>query len=162
MKAPPFSSLYAEYAYPIRTLIAAVAALVAARLLALPESYWAAISALIVVQPDFRASLKVSWHRLIGTAIGAGIGAFFGTFLGRGVPLYALGLFLVGFLSTSLRLGQPANRFAAIAFSIVVLVVRAEPAWQIAVHRFIEVSIGILSGLCLSALLPEPRPDRAG
>jgi uncharacterized membrane protein YgaE (UPF0421/DUF939 family) len=137
--------------------LAAIAALLAARLLTLPESYWAAITALIVVQPDFRATLRISWQRLIGTAIGAGVGAVFASLFGRLVPIYALGLLVVGLVSTVLRLGRPANRFAGIAFSIVFLVVKVEPAWQIAVHRFIEVSIGILSGLVLSAIWPEPK-----
>lgn len=157
MKASKFASLHFQFSYPIRTTLAALVALMAARLLTLPESYWAAITALIVVQPDFRATLKISSQRLVGTAIGAGVGALFATFLGRSVPLYGLGLLAVGFVATACRLGRPANRFAAIAFSIVVLVVKAEPAWQIAVHRFIEVSIGILSGLVLSALWPEPK-----
>lgn len=157
MKASKLSSLHFQYSYPIRTTLAAVVGLLAAHLLTLPESYWAAITALIVVQPDFRATLKISSQRLIGTAIGAGVGALFASLLGRGIPLYALGLLAVGFVASVFRLGQPANRFAAIAFSIVFLVVKTEPAWQIALHRFIEVSIGILSGLALSALWPEPR-----
>jgi uncharacterized membrane protein YgaE (UPF0421/DUF939 family) len=56
----------------------------------------------------------------------------------------------------ALRLDRPANRFAAIALAVVLLIPRPESAWIIALHRFIEVSAGILVGLLLSALWPEP------
>ena len=39
--------------------------------------------------------------------------------------------------------------------AIVLLVPRTGPAWQIALHRFVEVSIGIGVALILSVLWPE-------
>jgi hypothetical protein len=39
--------------------------------------------------------------------------------------------------------------------AIVMLVVRPEPAWVVAVHRFIEVSIGITVGLLITLVWPE-------
>ena len=68
-------------------------------------------------------------------------------------------VFAIGLLSLVLRLQRPGNRFATIAFSVVLLVVRAQPAWVVGLHRFIEVSVGILAGLLLSALWPEPQPN---
>ena len=50
-------------------------------------------------------------------------------------------------------------RWAAITTLIVMLVVRAEPAWVIAAHRFIEVSVGIAVGLMLMGLRPERQPE---
>jgi hypothetical protein len=58
-------------------------------------------------------------------------------------------------LSAALGLDRPANRFAAITLSIVLLIARPESAWIVALHRFIEVSAGIVAGLLLSALWPE-------
>ena len=141
--------------YPARTTIAAVVALLAARASGLPEVWWAPISALVVVQSDFGSSLTVSWHRLAGTALGAFVGALLAAHFGRSVIVFGLGVFGIGLLSAALRLERPANRFAAIAFSIVVLVARAESAWVVALHRFLEVSTGIVAGLLLSALWPE-------
>lgn len=146
--------------YPARSTIAAVAALVAARVLGFPEAYWAPISAVVVVQSDFGTSLTMSWHRLAGTAMGAVAGALMAAYMGRSVVTFGLGIFGVGLLSVVLRLERPANRFAAIAFSIVLLVVRPEPTWVIALHRFLEVSVGIVAGLLLSAVWPEPAPPR--
>ena len=147
--------------YPARTTIAAALALLAARALGLPEVWWAPISALVVVQSDFGSSLAISWRRLAGTALGAFVGALLVAHFGRSVIVFGLGVFGVGLLSAALRLERPANRFAAITLSIVVLVAGADPAWVIALHRFLEVSTGIVAGLLLSALWPEQPPGKA-
>lgn len=141
--------------YPLRTTIAAVLALLLARMLGMPEVHWAAISALVVVQSDFGSSLLMSWHRLAGTALGVSVGALLAQYVGRSVFVLGIGVLGVGLLSAALRLERPANRFAAIALSIVLLIGRAEPAWIVALHRFIEVSAGIVAGLLLSAVWPE-------
>ena len=52
-----------------RTTIAAVASLLVARLLRMPEGYWASITALIVMQSTFGAALSISAQRFIGTAV---------------------------------------------------------------------------------------------
>lgn len=139
-----------------RLTIAAVAALLAAKLLKLPESYWAPITAVVVVQSNFGISLADSWQRLAGTALGACCGALLAIICGTSALVYALGIFGVGAVGTLLRFKQPANRFAAITVTIVLLVSHGEAAWVIALHRFLEVSTGILAGLVLSALWPEP------
>src|ERR1700690_1108464 len=46
-----------------------------AQFLRLPESYWAPISAIIVMYSDVSKTVKASTYRLIGTAIGVTIGA---------------------------------------------------------------------------------------
>jgi len=146
--------------YPARTTLAAMLALCAARLLALPEVYWASISAVVVVQSDFGSSLAISWHRLVGTALGAFTGAFLAVQFGRSALVFGLGILGVGLVSVALRLGRPANRFAAIALCIVLLVARPQSAWVIALHRFLEVSVGIVAGLLLTALWPEKEAKR--
>jgi uncharacterized membrane protein YgaE (UPF0421/DUF939 family) len=61
----------------VETGIAGSIALYLARLLQLPQGYWATMSAFVVLQSDAPSTLSVSWDRLIGTAIGAVTGAFF-------------------------------------------------------------------------------------
>ena len=61
--------------HSVRTAIAMVSLLVA-RLFPLPETYWVAISTLIVTQSDLGAALPVSAQRFIGTAVGVIFGGF--------------------------------------------------------------------------------------
>lgn len=161
MNALQLPSLKKRLVYPAKTTIAAVLALIAAQGVGLPEAYWAPISALIVVQSDFGSSLAISWYRLAGTALGALVGALLAANFGRGVIVFGLGVFGIGLLSATLRLERPANRFAAIAFAIVLLIARPEPAWVVAFHRFLAVSLGIVVGLLLSALWPEKETSHA-
>jgi uncharacterized membrane protein YgaE (UPF0421/DUF939 family) len=159
-KTQRFASLKQSLVYPARTTIAAVLALLAARALGLREVWWSPISALVIVQSDFGSSLAISWQRLAGTALGASTGAPLAAYFRPGVLVFGLGVLGVGLLSAALRLERPANRFAAIALSIVMLVAGAEPAWVLALHRFFEVSAGIVAGLLLSALWPEQQTGR--
>jgi|SRR6266850_1025269 len=145
---------------PARTTMAAVLALVAARALGLREVWWAVMSALVVVRSDFGSSVTNSWHRLAGTALGALGGALLAAHFGPGVIVFALGVFGICLLSVALRLERPADRFAAVALSFVLLAARAGSAWVLALHRFLEVSTGIGAGLILSALWPEQQPRR--
>ena len=161
MNAQQIPLLKKRLVYPAKTTIVAVLALLCAQVVGLPEVYWAPISALIVVQSDFGSSLAMSWHRLAGTALGALVGGLLAANFGRGVIVFGLGVFGIGLLSAVLRLERPANRFAAITFAIVLLIARAKPAWVVALHRFLEVSVGIVVGLLLSALWPEKETSHA-
>jgi uncharacterized membrane protein YccC len=48
-----------------------------------PETYWAAIATLVVMQSTFGATLTLSIERIIATAVGASIGALEANFLGQ-------------------------------------------------------------------------------
>jgi uncharacterized membrane protein YgaE (UPF0421/DUF939 family) len=45
--------------------------------------------------------------------------------------------------------------YAIITLAIVVLIPRAAPAWITALHRFLEVSVGIVVALAIVALWPD-------
>ena len=64
-----------------------------------------------------------------------------------GVAILALGL-----VGAILLLDKSAYRFAGVTLSIVMLVERGRPPHLIAVHRFVEVSLGIAVALALAAL----------
>jgi uncharacterized membrane protein YccC len=104
-----------------RTALAAVVSLLAARLLKLPQAYWAPITAIVVIQSR------------LGTA----------------------GVFVLGLLSAALHIDRSAYRFAGITVTIVMLIPGGAPPWVIGLHRFTEVSVGILVGLLLTAVWPE-------
>ena len=61
----------------IKTAIAGVLAIYITSLFRLPEGYWAAFSALIVMQSNVGATLSASRTRLAGTAVGAVVGGAF-------------------------------------------------------------------------------------
>jgi len=138
-----------------RTGLAAAVALVAARLIGFPEAYWAPITTLIVVQPGFGAALTIAVHRFAGTALGAVSGALLASRFGQHAGVFGAGVFLLGLLCAALRLGQVAYRFAAITLAIVMLVAHRRGPWEVALHRFVEVSVGIAVGLLFTAIWPH-------
>jgi len=146
---------WTELVHSLRTTVAAVASLLMARLFKLPESYWAAITAMIVMQSTLGAALNISKQRLAGTALGATMGALLATFIGRNLTVYGMGILLCGVICAGLHMERNAYRYARITLTIVMLIAHAQPAWIIAIHRFIEISLGILVGLLLTAVWPE-------
>jgi uncharacterized membrane protein YgaE (UPF0421/DUF939 family) len=161
MKTQQLASLKKSLAHPARTMSAALLALLAARVVGLPEFYWAPISALIVMQSNLGASLASSWQLLAGTALGAFTGGLLAAHFGPSVIGFGLVVFGIGLLSAALRLEPSANRFAVITLAIVLFAGPATDAWVRALHRFAEFSTGIIVGLLISALWPEQQASRA-
>jgi uncharacterized membrane protein YgaE (UPF0421/DUF939 family) len=56
---------------------------------------------------------------------------------------------------------KSAYRYASITLAIIVLIPRANAAWIVALHRFFEVSVGIVVALVLAAVWPEHQPESA-
>jgi uncharacterized membrane protein YgaE (UPF0421/DUF939 family) len=163
MKTQQLAALKNSFVNPARTMIAAVVSLLAARVLGLPEVYWAPISTVIIMlQSNLNAALTVSWQRLIGTALGSAAGALMSACFGPNLVAYGAGIFSVGLLCAALRLDRAAYRFAAITLTVIMLVAHAEPAWEAAIHRFCEVSLGIVVGVIVVALWPEQQASHAG
>jgi uncharacterized membrane protein YgaE (UPF0421/DUF939 family) len=144
--------------HSIRTTIAAGVSLYVARLLRLPEAYWAPLTTIVVMQSTLGAALKPSWQRFIGTALGAVAGGLVASYVGSSAIVFIVGVFALGIICALLNLDRGAYRFASITLAIVVLVSRPTAAWMVALDRFIEVSIGIITGLLISAAWREPEP----
>jgi uncharacterized membrane protein YgaE (UPF0421/DUF939 family) len=135
--------------------VAATASVIIARLVQLPEAYWAAIATLVVMQSTLGATLTLSLDRIVATAVGASIGALEINYFGANLVAFALAIFLIGLLSIAFRLEKSAYHYASITLAIIVLIPRSAPAWTIALHRFLEVSVGIIVALAIVALWPE-------
>jgi uncharacterized membrane protein YccC len=147
-----------------RTAVVAIASLLAARLFRLPEAYWAPITTLMITQSSLGAAFSVSSQRFVGTLIGAAVGAIVASYFGAHVLVFATCVLILGPLCAALHLDVTAYRFGGVTLAIVLLVPRAGPAWQIAFHRFAEVSIGIVVALILAWVWPErelPTPQKA-
>jgi uncharacterized membrane protein YgaE (UPF0421/DUF939 family) len=138
-----------------RTAVAAVVSLLVARLFRLPEAYWAPITTIVIAQSSLGAALKVSWQRFIGTALGALVGAIVASHFAPHALLFGVSLFVLGLVCPLVLADRSGYRFGGIALAIVLLVPRVGPAWQIAFHRFAEVSIGIGVALIFALVWPE-------
>jgi Fusaric acid resistance protein family len=108
-----------------RTAIAAVVSLFVARWFGLSESYWAAITTLVVMQSTLGAALPASGQRLAGTALGATVGASGRHVLSR----QCFGLRRLHLI----RLERNAYRYAGITLAIIMLV-PGHSGWIVALH----------------------------
>jgi uncharacterized membrane protein YgaE (UPF0421/DUF939 family) len=138
-----------------RTAAAVLASLLIARLFRLPEAYWAPITTIVITQSSLGAALEVSWQRFVGTMVGAVLGAIVASYFGPRALVFAACIFILGILCAALHVDRSAYRFGGVTLVIVLLLPRAEPAWQVAFHRFAEVSIGIVTALIFATVWPE-------
>jgi uncharacterized membrane protein YgaE (UPF0421/DUF939 family) len=132
----------------LRVGLASVLSYLLAKGLRLPEFYWAPISTIVILLSTIDP-LTLAWQRFVGTAVGAALGALIATHFSANWMVYGAGIFVCGILSAMLHL-HSAYRFAAIALTIVLLVAHGRPAWTVALHRFVEVSLGIAVALLVS------------
>lgn len=135
-----------------RTAVGTVASLLLARSLKMPEFYWAPISTIVIILSTI-PPLTLAWQRFAGTALGALLGGFVASFFRPNWLVYGLGIFACGILSSMMRIAS-AFRFAAITLSIVLLIAHTRPPWIVAIHRFIEVSLGIAIALLVTLIWP--------
>jgi uncharacterized membrane protein YccC len=146
--------------HALRTALAAVLSYEIARFCHFPEAYWALISTLIAMQSTLGAALPISAQRFAGTAVGAAVGGFLTTWFPGNIWVFGVAVFLIGVLCAVWRVDRAAYRYAGITLAIVMLVARTSSGWLIAMHRFLEVSLGIAVGLAISAVWPERRSEQ--
>src|SRR4029077_15912238 len=85
--------------HAIRTAVAATAAVIIARLVQMPEAYWAAIVTLVAMQSTLGATLTLSLERIVATAVGASVGALEANYFAANLVAFALAIVFVGLLS---------------------------------------------------------------
>jgi uncharacterized membrane protein YgaE (UPF0421/DUF939 family) len=73
----------------------------------------------------------------------------------------AVAVFVLGFLCAAFRMEKSAYRYASVTLAIIMLIPRSNAAWIVAVHRFFEVSVGILVALAVTAVWSERQPKSA-
>ncbi|PYS54649.1 MAG: hypothetical protein DMF76_26745, partial [Acidobacteria bacterium] len=118
--------------HALRTAVAATLSVVIARLVGMPEAYWAAIATLVVMQSTLGATLTLSIERIVATAVGASVGAVESNYFGANLIAFAVAIFLLGILSFAFRLEKTAYRYASITLAIIVLIPRVNAAWNVA------------------------------
>jgi len=107
------------------------------------------------MQSTLGATLLISVERIAATALGALAGALLATWFTGNLAIFAGAVFLLGLLCVAFRMEKTAYRYASVTLAIIVLIPRSNAAWIVALHRFFEVSVGILVALVLAALWPE-------
>lgn len=144
--------------HAVKIGVAGVVSILAARLLKLPQGYWAAFSAFVVMGTDVGTTFAASRDRLIGTAIGAILGAVFVALLGDHLLWFGAAVAATVLICESLGLGQ-SYRLACVTVAIVMLINTAGSPWKSAAYRFVEVALGIVVALLISALPPKSVED---
>ena len=138
-----------------RTAVAAIASLLIARCCRLPETYWAPMTTLMVTQSSLRETVPISGERFIGTALGAIAGVIVASRYGSSFIMFGVSVLILGLLTSAPHLGRSAYRIAGITLAIVMLVPGTGSPRRVALHRFVEVCIGIGVALVLTVFWPE-------
>jgi uncharacterized membrane protein YgaE (UPF0421/DUF939 family) len=116
-----------------------------------PTGYWAAITCVVVMQSEVGATLIASRDRLIGTAVGALISWGALVVWHENLLMFGLATLVTVGICNSFNL-QSAGRLAGVTVAIVMLIPRPGSAWQAASTRFLEVSLGVVVALVVTAI----------
>lgn len=140
-----------DWRHALRLSIAVVVAFTISTAFHLPESFWAVMSALIVVRPTAGSTLGAGWDRVRGTMSGTVIGLA-GVWLhhaGLGTQSSTVGIIaIVAFLSAIV----PTMRAAPISALIILTSggIAGHSALDVAGLRAIEIAIGVVTGIVVS------------
>jgi len=122
-----------------------------AKLAGLQDGYWGSISAIIVLQSNVGSTVTASRDRLIGTLIGAAFGGAF-SLLDEGIWAYLIAV-IAAMVTCSLLGLKNSSRLAGVTVTIILLVHRTGSNWTLPLHRVLEVLLGIVVALAISALV---------
>lgn len=140
-----------DWRHGLRLAVAVVVSFSVSALLRLPESFWAVMSALIVVRPTAGATLGAGWDRVRGTMIGTvvGLGGVWLHHVGIGSSASTLAIIAVVAFASAV---VPAMRSAPISALIVLTSggISGHSALDVAWLRALEISIGVAIGLSVS------------
>jgi uncharacterized membrane protein YccC len=122
----------------------------------LHDGYWGAISAIIVLQSNFGATITASRDRILGTVIGAVFGFSFSLF--GALPWNYILAVIAAVVVCGLLGLRSSSRLAGVTITIVMLVQKTGSHWTVALDRVSEVFLGIVVALAIATLV---FPDRA-
>jgi uncharacterized membrane protein YccC len=140
-----------QVAYSAGVAAVAVFSYATARLLPLPEPYWAPIAAVVVLSPERGATRQAAGDRFLGTLIGSFTGWAGAAWWHEHLALYGLAVLVGVFVCGLLRL-ERAARICAVTTTVIILIPRALPPHLVAFHRFCEVSYGAACALLVTYL----------
>ncbi len=148
--------------YAVRVMVAGFLAYSVAISLALPQGFWAVITAIVVMQSTVGASLKAALDRLTGTLLGAAVGFcvsimhFQGYAAGIALALALLPVAYVASINPSFRVAPVTTAIMLIGTGNVSL----DPV-AAAVDRVLEIGVGSVIGLLVALVVLPARAQRA-
>jgi len=139
--------------FSLKAAMAAVAAVVCYKDFKLPGAGWAAISAVLVIQPKLHLSFKASSIRIIANLAGAFGGATLNAMIGHALPSLAIGVMLTGLVCYLLK----ADDAMRPAFAAVVIVTFTSEAskWDSSLDRVIAVIVGCFWAIAIGFLFDK-------
>ena len=139
--------------FSAKAAIAAVASVVIYNFSGLTGPGWAAISAVLVIQPNLHSSFKASLTRVIANLVGAFGGAALLVIIGHTLPALAIGILLTGLICHWLK----ADDAVRPAFAAVVIVIFSNESgkWDGPRDRVIAVIIGCACALAVGFLFDK-------
>jgi uncharacterized membrane protein YgaE (UPF0421/DUF939 family) len=140
--------------------LAAVLCVWLGNLIGLVHSYWAAVSAIVVMGLDSTLTVASCRDRILGTAIGAFLG-WITCYVWHGhYVVYGLAVAVCIFVCSAFAFDK-AGRLAAVTLSIIVLVSIDGGPGRAAIARFSEVGFGIVVALAVTMLVFPSRSEKA-
>jgi uncharacterized membrane protein YgaE (UPF0421/DUF939 family) len=140
--------------FSAKATVAAVIAALGYKLFDLPGAPWvAAVSAVLVTQPDLHSSFQASFMRVVANLAGAFGGAALLAATGQPITAMAIGVMLTGLLCYLLK-QDDALRPAFVAVIIVTLI-GANSRWQNSLDRVIAVIVGCVCALAVGFLFDK-------
>ncbi|MFL5260138.1 MAG: FUSC family protein [Hyphomicrobiales bacterium] len=144
----------------LRATIASFVSFLVAKLIGLPQGYWAVITALLIMQASLGGSIKAALDRLAGTLAGAAYGALVSMLIPHTGPIALAGaiaaavgpMALLGALETSFRV-------APVTALIVLLPTpgNTAPPLLYALDRVLEIGLGTIVGLTVALFILPAR-----
>lgn len=132
-----------QFRFALRFSLVLAAAVATERLLAIPNGYWAAMTALLLMRPDFHDTLWRSIGRLFGTLGGAVLATLITHFLTPGLPLLAALVAGAAVLAyATLRLNYAVFSLFLTAYVVFLLVLAGLAEAQVAAARIVATAIG--------------------
>jgi uncharacterized membrane protein YccC len=146
----------------VQTTVAACLAYATADLLALPQGFWAVMTAILVTQANVGASLGLAVDRLLGSLLGVLVGGGVALLLADSHALRYAGLAATILVLAFFAAQRPALRIACVTAAIVILGdPRLGTPIQSAGYRMIEVAIGAVVSILTTLVLFPSRAGRA-
>ncbi|WP_374545709.1 FUSC family protein [Rhodoblastus sp.] len=164
-----FSGPTASLAF--RTALSSVLAMIVAMALHLDNPYWAAITAVAIVQPDMSSTLGRSVDRCLGTIAGAAVGYFGAHFVADHLIFQLIVASAVAFGVYGME--RSAHGYAVLLGSVTVILVMfgaleaPDAALRLAVYRSLEIMVGVGVAFLVELVVSPPSesapfPDRPG